>query len=162
VYNKRLNLRFAQPQAAVMASSLTNLPAAPDPFDLGSHTPANLNQGAHAILLQNSPVVMNSPIGISPEPERTAQTPSSPLNAATFATATKGAKHTNPPLIFEQQPISITESANKLAHKRMEEYNAKLMVFQAFCAKFEEATQQFTNGPQRRFAQQFADNFLDS
>ncbi|KAF6527552.1 hypothetical protein HZS61_007854 [Fusarium oxysporum f. sp. conglutinans] len=32
----------------------------------------------------------------------------------------------------------------------------------AFCAKFEEAAQQFTTGPQRRFAQQFADSFLDS
>jgi hypothetical protein len=36
------------------------------------------------------------------------------------------------------------------------------MVFQAFCAKFEEAAQQFTTGPHRRFAQQFADSFLDS
>ncbi|RKK77106.1 hypothetical protein BFJ63_vAg17982 [Fusarium oxysporum f. sp. narcissi] len=35
------------------------------------------------------------------------------------------------------------------------------MVFQAFCAKFEEAAQQFTTGPHRRFAQQFADSFLD-
>ncbi|EXL63854.1 hypothetical protein FOPG_19874, partial [Fusarium oxysporum f. sp. conglutinans race 2 54008] len=32
--------------------------------------------------------------------------------------------------------------------------------FQAFCAKFEEAAQQFTAGPQRRFARQFADSFL--
>jgi hypothetical protein len=31
------------------------------------------------------------------------------------------------------------ESANNLARERVEEYNAKLMVFQAFCAKFEEA-----------------------
>ncbi|KAM6513443.1 hypothetical protein FALCPG4_18948 [Fusarium falciforme] len=36
------------------------------------------------------------------------------------------------------------------------------MVFQAFCAKFEEAAQQFTTGPQKRFAQQFAISFLDS
>ncbi|ENH74238.1 hypothetical protein FOC1_g10001879 [Fusarium oxysporum f. sp. cubense race 1] len=36
------------------------------------------------------------------------------------------------------------------------------MVFQAFCTKFEEAAQQFTTGPHRRFAQQFADSFLDS
>ncbi|SCO87583.1 uncharacterized protein FRV6_11710 [Fusarium oxysporum] len=90
-----------------MASSSTNPPAVPDLFDLGIHTPANLNQGARAILLRNSPAV---------------------------------------------QPISIIESANELAHERVEEYNAKLMVFQAFCAKFEEAAQQFTNGPQRRFA----------
>ncbi|KAL9561821.1 hypothetical protein ACKAV7_014083 [Fusarium commune] len=99
-----------------MASSSTNPPAAPDPFDLGIHTPANLNRGARAILLRDSPA----------------------------------------------QPISIIESANELARERVEEYNAKLMVFQAFCAKFEEAAQQFTNGPQRRFAQQFADSFLDS
>ncbi|KAG7403959.1 hypothetical protein Forpi1262_v018619 [Fusarium oxysporum f. sp. raphani] len=145
-----------------MASSSTNPSAAPDPFDLGVHTPANLNRGARAALLQNSPAVVNGPIGVSPGPGRTAQTPSSPLNAATFATATEGAERSNPPLIFEQQPISIIESANELARERVEEYNAKLMVFQAFCAKFEEAAQQFTNGPQRRFAQQFADSFLES
>ncbi|KAJ0127567.1 hypothetical protein HZ326_29331 [Fusarium oxysporum f. sp. albedinis] len=34
---------------------------------------------------------------------------------------------------------SIIESANDLARERVEEYNAKLAVFQAFCAKFEEA-----------------------
>ncbi|KAF4438619.1 hypothetical protein F53441_12763, partial [Fusarium austroafricanum] len=103
-----------------MASSTTNPPAAPDPFDLGIHTPANLNRGARAALLQNSPAAVNSTI------------------------------------------VSIIESANDLARERIEEYNAKLMVFQAFCAKFEEAAQQFTTGPQRRFAQQFADSFLDS
>ncbi|KAF4334268.1 hypothetical protein FBEOM_11900, partial [Fusarium beomiforme] len=59
---------------------------------------------------------------------------------------------------------AATEGAapNDLARERIEEYNAKLMVFQAFCAKFEEAAQQFTTGPHRRFAQQFADSFLDS
>ncbi|KAM5527931.1 hypothetical protein FOXYSP1_19805 [Fusarium oxysporum f. sp. phaseoli] len=31
-----------------MGSSSTKLPAAPDPFDLGIHTPANLNRGARA------------------------------------------------------------------------------------------------------------------
>ncbi|KAI8648548.1 hypothetical protein NCS55_01493600 [Fusarium keratoplasticum] len=61
-----------------------------------------------------------------------------------------------------QQPVSIVESANRLAHERVEEYNAKLTVFQAFCAKFEEAAQQFTTGPERQFAQQFANSFLDS
>ncbi|EWZ27872.1 hypothetical protein FOZG_18408 [Fusarium oxysporum Fo47] len=145
-----------------MASSSTNPPAAPDPFDLGIHTPANLNRGARATLLQNSPAVVNSPIGVSPGPERTAQTPSSPLNAATFATVMEGAERANPPLIFEHQPVYIIESANELAREQVEEYNAKLMVFQAFCAKFEEAAQQFTTGPQRRFAQQFDDSFLDS
>ncbi|KAF4467395.1 reverse transcriptase domain [Fusarium albosuccineum] len=89
-----------------MASSMTNPPAALGPFDLGTHTPANLNRGARAALLQNSPAV-NAPVGVP------------------------------------------------------QEYNAKLMVFQAFCAKFEEAAQQFTTGPQRRFARQFADSFLD-
>ncbi|RKK92827.1 hypothetical protein BFJ68_g15770, partial [Fusarium oxysporum] len=41
------------------------------------------------------------------------------------------------------------------------EYNAKLKVFQAFCAKFEEAAKQFTTGPELEFAQKFADSFLD-
>ncbi|GKU08443.1 unnamed protein product, partial [Fusarium langsethiae] len=133
-----------------------------DPFDLGIHTPANLNRGARAALLQNSSVAVNGTIGVSPGPRRMAQTPSSPLNAATIAAATERAARANPSLVFEQQPVSIIESANDLARECVEEYNAKLMVFQAFCAKFKEAAQQFTTGPQRRFAQQFADSFLDS
>ncbi|KAI8411063.1 hypothetical protein FOFC_07657 [Fusarium oxysporum] len=145
-----------------MASSTTNPPAAPDPFDLGIHTPANLNRGARAALLQNSPAAVNGTIGVSPGPRRMAQTPSSPLNASTIAAATEGAERASPSSTFEQQPVSIIKSANDLARERVEEYNAKLMVFQAFCAKFEEAAQQFTTGPQRRFAQQFADSFLDS
>ncbi|RKK81747.1 hypothetical protein BFJ70_g16118 [Fusarium oxysporum] len=76
-----------------MALSTTSPPAAPNPFDLRIHTPDNLNRGARAALLQNSPAIANGP---------------------------------------------------------------------AFCAKFKEAAQQFTTGPQRCFAQQFADNFLDS
>jgi hypothetical protein len=76
-----------------MASSSTIPPAALDPFDLGIHTPINLNRGARAALLQNSPVVVNGTIGVSPAPGRMAQTPSSPLNAAaTTTTATEGAR----------------------------------------------------------------------
>lgn len=150
-----------------MASSTTNPPAAPDPFDLGIHTPANLNRGARAALLQNSPAIVNGPIGVSPDPGRMAQTPSSPLNATTTTTttaaaATEGARPDHPSSPPRQQPVSIVESANRLAHERVEEYNAKLTVFQAFCAKFEEAAQQFTTGPERQFAQQFANSFLDS
>ncbi|KAI8406122.1 hypothetical protein FOFC_13591 [Fusarium oxysporum] len=89
-----------------------------------------------------------------------AQTPSSPLNPATIAAVTEGAERASPASIFEQRPISIVESANDLAREHVEEYNIKLGVFQAFCAKFEEAAQQFVTGPQRRFAQQFADDFL--
>ncbi|KAI8647981.1 hypothetical protein NCS55_01502900 [Fusarium keratoplasticum] len=141
-----------------MASSTTNPPAAPDPFDLGIHTPANLNRGARAALLQNSPAIVNGPIGASPDPGRMAQTPSSPLNATTTTTttaaaATEGARPDHPSSPPRQQPVSIVESANRLAHERVEEYNAKLTVFQAFCAKFEEAAQQFTTGPERQFAQ---------
>ncbi|KAM5527478.1 RNA-directed DNA polymerase from transposon x-element [Fusarium oxysporum f. sp. phaseoli] len=116
-----------------MASSSTIPPAALDPFDLGIHTPINLNRGARAALLQNSPVVVN---------------------------ATEGAERASPVSTFEQRPISIVESANDLAREHAEEYNTKLMVFRAFCTKFEEAAQQFVTGPQRRFAQQFADDFL--
>ncbi|KAM5527361.1 hypothetical protein FOXYSP1_20233 [Fusarium oxysporum f. sp. phaseoli] len=144
-----------------MASSSTIPPAALDPFDLGIHTPINLNRGARAALLQNSPVVVNGTIGVSPAPGRMAQTPSSPLNAAaTTTTATEGAERASPVSTFEQRPISIVESANDLAREHAEEYNTKLMVFRAFCTKFEEAAQQFVTGPQRRFAQQFADDFL--
>ncbi|KAH7110230.1 hypothetical protein B0J13DRAFT_405465, partial [Dactylonectria estremocensis] len=45
---------------------------------------------------------------------------------------------------------------------RTERHNAKLKVFQAFCAKFEEAAKQFTTGLEREFAQNFANSFLDS
>ncbi|KAM5527763.1 hypothetical protein FOXYSP1_19636 [Fusarium oxysporum f. sp. phaseoli] len=145
-----------------MASSTTIPLATPDPFDLRIHTPANLNRGARAALLQNSPATVNGTIGVSPGPRRMAQTPSSPLNAATIAAATEGAERASPTSTFEQQPVSIIESANHFAREHVEEYNAKLMVFQALCAKFEEAAQQFTTRPQRRFAQRFADSFLDS
>ncbi|KAF4455159.1 hypothetical protein F53441_2448 [Fusarium austroafricanum] len=145
-----------------MASSTTIPLATPDPFDLEIHTPANLNRGARAALLQNSPAVVNGTIGISPGPRRMAQTPSSPLNATTITAATERAKRASPISTFKQQLVSIIESANNFARERVEEYNAKLMVFQALCAKFEEAAQQFTTGPQRRFPQRFAESFLDS
>ncbi|RBA11869.1 hypothetical protein FPRO05_14148 [Fusarium proliferatum] len=128
---------------------------------MGIHTPANLNRGARAALLQNSPATVNGTIGVLPVPGRMAQTPSSPPIAATAAAATEGAARANSSSIFEQRPISIIESASDLAREHAEEYNAKLMVFQTFCAKFEEAAQQFATGPQRRFARQFADSFLD-
>ncbi|KAL9572091.1 hypothetical protein ACKAV7_003808 [Fusarium commune] len=115
-----------------MDSSTTIPPAAPDPFDLGIHTPANLNRGARAALLQNSPATLNGTIGVSPRPGRMAQTPSSPLIAATTAAATEGAARASPSSTSEQQLVSIIESANDLAHKRVEEYNAKLMFADSF------------------------------
>ncbi|RKK29596.1 hypothetical protein BFJ66_g3465 [Fusarium oxysporum f. sp. cepae] len=121
-----------------MASSMTSLPAVLDRFNLRIHTPANLNREARAALLQNSPAIVNGPVGVSPGLRRTAQTPSSPLNAATTAAAAERAKYANPTSIYNQL-ISIIKSANNLACERVEEYNAKLMVFQAFCAKFKEA-----------------------
>ncbi|KAG7406105.1 TMEM14 protein-like protein [Fusarium oxysporum f. sp. rapae] len=161
-------LRFAQPTAAAMASATSCPPIVPDPFDLGIHTPANLNRGARTALLQNSPAVVNGPVGVPPAFGRTAQTPSSPLNAISTAAATEGAQLAHPAPssdtapTTEQQPVSLIEAATKLARDRAEEYNAKLKVFQAFCAKFEEAAKQFTTGPEREFAQKFADSFLDS
>ncbi|KAF5262257.1 hypothetical protein FOXYS1_7026 [Fusarium oxysporum] len=151
-----------------MASATSCPPIVPDPFDLGIHTPANLNRGARTALLQNSPAVVNGPVGVPPAFGRTAQTPSSPLNAISTAAATEGAQlahpapSSDPAPTTEQQPVSLIEAATKLARDRAEEYNAKLKVFQAFCAKFEEAAKQFTTGPEREFAQKFADSFLDS
>ncbi|KAL6405612.1 hypothetical protein AUP68_11373 [Ilyonectria robusta] len=149
-----------------MASATSCPPVVPDPFDLGIHTPANLNRGARTTLLQNSPAVVNGPIGVPLAFGRTAQTPSSPLNAISTAATTEEAQlaypnpSPNPTPTNEQQPVSIFEAATKLARDRMEEYNAKLKVFQAFCATFEEAAKQFTTGPEREFAQKFADSFL--
>ncbi|KAG7423501.1 hypothetical protein Forpi1262_v015424 [Fusarium oxysporum f. sp. raphani] len=151
-----------------MASATSCPPIVPDPFELGIHTPANLNRGARTALLQNSPAVVNGPVGVPPAFGRTAQTPSSPLNAISTAAATEGAQlahpapSSDPAPTTEQQPVSLIETATKLARDRAEEYNAKLKVFQAFCAKFEEAAKQFTTGPEREFAQKFADSFLDS
>ncbi|PCD21120.1 hypothetical protein AU210_016546 [Fusarium oxysporum f. sp. radicis-cucumerinum] len=142
-----------------MASATSCPPIVPDPFDLGIHTPANLNRGARTALLQNSPAVVNGPVGVPPVFGRTAQTPSSPLNAISTAAATEGAQlahpapSSDPAPTTEQQPVSLIEAATKLARDREEEYNAKLKVFQAFCAKFEEAAKQFTTGPEREFAQ---------
>ncbi|KAH8653300.1 hypothetical protein BGZ61DRAFT_301235, partial [Ilyonectria robusta] len=64
--------------------------------------------------------------------------------------------------IHLMQQVSIIESANWLARKHAEEYNIKMKVFQAFCAKFEEAAKQFTTGLKREIAQKFADSFLNS
>ncbi|KAH8654724.1 hypothetical protein BGZ61DRAFT_571523 [Ilyonectria robusta] len=113
-----------------MASSTTSPPAAPDPCDLGIHTPANLNRGARAALLQNSPAVVNGPIGSSPAFVRTAQTPPSPLNTISHTAATEGAQHaspsTSPSAAWppDRQPVSITDIANRLARDRVEEHNA--------------------------------------
>ncbi|KAG6979060.1 Retrovirus-related Pol polyprotein from type-1 retrotransposable element R1 [Fusarium oxysporum f. sp. conglutinans] len=151
-----------------MASATSCPPIVPDPFDLGIHTPANLNRGARTALLQNSPAVVNGLVGVPPAFGGTAQTPSSPLNAISTAAATEGAQlahpapSADPAPTTEQQPVSLIEAATKLARDRAEEYNAKLKVFQAFCAKFEEAAKQFTTGPEREFAQKFVNSFLDS
>jgi hypothetical protein len=141
-----------------MASATSYPPIVPDPFDLGIHTPANLNRGASTALLQNSPAVVNGPVGVPPANGRTAQTPSSPLNAISTAAATEGAQIAHPDFSPDptstavQQPVSIFEAATNLARDHVEEYNAKLKVFQALCAKFEEAAKQFTIGPEREFA----------
>ncbi|KAH7173102.1 hypothetical protein DER46DRAFT_596898, partial [Fusarium sp. MPI-SDFR-AT-0072] len=103
-----------------MASATSCPPIVPDPFDLGIHTPANLNRGAHTALLQNSPAVVNGPVGLAhPAPS------------------------SDPAPTTEQQPVSLIEAATTLARDRAEEYNAKLKVFQTFCAKFEEAAKHF-------------------
>ncbi|KAI7767317.1 hypothetical protein LZL87_014068 [Fusarium oxysporum] len=114
-----------------MASATSCPPIVPDPFDLGIHTPANLNRGAHTTLLQNSPAVVNGPVGVPPAFGRTAQTPASPLNAISTAAATEGAQlahpapSADPDPTTEQQPVSLIETATKLARDRAEEYNAK-------------------------------------
>ncbi|EWZ00031.1 hypothetical protein FOYG_03943 [Fusarium oxysporum NRRL 32931] len=73
-----------------MASFSTSPPAAPDPFDLGIHTPANLNQGAHAALLQNSPATKQELSGSGPTTSKpaTAASPPSHFPLPTFAQPT--------------------------------------------------------------------------
>ncbi|TVY74427.1 hypothetical protein Focb16_v004646 [Fusarium oxysporum f. sp. cubense] len=115
-----------------MASATSCPPIVPDPFDLGIHTPANLNRGARTALLQNSPAVVNGPIRVPPAFGRTAQTPSSPLNAISTTAATEGAQlahpapSSDPAPTTKQQPVSLIKAATKLARDHAEEYNAKL------------------------------------
>ncbi|KAH7186962.1 hypothetical protein DER44DRAFT_180217 [Fusarium oxysporum] len=54
-----------------MASATSCPPIVPDPFDLGIHTPANLNRGARTALLQNSPSAVNGPVWTPPAHGRT-------------------------------------------------------------------------------------------
>ncbi|KAM5357129.1 hypothetical protein ACJZ2D_016591 [Fusarium nematophilum] len=149
-----------------MASAASS-PPAPDPFDLGAHTPANLARGARAALLRNSSPIVNRPIGVLPAFGRAAQTPSPPLNAASYAAATEGAQHADFPDLpgpnsrSGDNPISILESANRLAREQVEAYNAKLTVFQAFYVSFEETAQRFTSRPERSFAEHFSQSFLE-
>jgi hypothetical protein len=79
--------------------------------------------------------------------------PSCVITLSWHTSVKKLALSTSKSLTGALRPFTIIESANKLARECVEEYNAKLMVFQALCAKFEEAAQQFPTGPQRRFAQ---------
>ncbi|EGU73637.1 hypothetical protein FOXB_15853, partial [Fusarium oxysporum f. sp. conglutinans Fo5176] len=67
-----------------------------------------------------------------------------------------------PPPSGGRLKLSLIQAVAKLTRDRVEEYNAKLKVFQAFCDKFEEAVKQFTTGPEREFAQKFVDSFLGS
>src|SRR6478609_956242 len=106
MHHNNHNLRFAQPTAAAMASATSCPPIVSDPFDLGIYTPADLNRGARTTLLQNSPAVVNRPVGVPPAFGRTAQTPSSPLHAISTAAATEGAQIAHPDL--SPDPTSTT------------------------------------------------------
>ena len=147
-----------------MATVLTSPLAAPNPFDLGIHTPANLPQGARAALLRNSSPVVNRTIGISPALGHPAQT-SSPLTRMNRAATTEGLQpdlsSDLPSESGEYRPIDITESANQLANEQIKAYNAKLAVFRVFCEHFNEAARQFPSGPERNFAQHFSNSFLE-
>lgn len=103
-------------------ASATSSPPAPDPFDLGAHTPANLARGARAALLRKQLAYCESTnwFGVSPAFGRAVQTPSSPLIAASNAAVTEGAQRANFPDLpglnsrEENRPFSILESANRL------------------------------------------------
>ncbi|KAJ3453590.1 hypothetical protein MRS44_017837 [Fusarium solani] len=102
--------------------------------------PANLARGARAALLRNSSPIVNRPIGVLPAFGRAAQTPSSPLNGASYAAATEGAQRADFPGLPRPNSrsgdshISILESANTLA-REVGTYNAKLTLFQASFAE---------------------------
>ncbi|KAH7140449.1 hypothetical protein B0J13DRAFT_527187 [Dactylonectria estremocensis] len=129
-----------------MASPTNSPPAVSVPFDVGIHTPANLNRGARTALLQNSPAVVNGPVGVSPVFGRAAQTSSSPTTALSTAAVTEGAQLAAPP----PPPILLGSQ------------NDNQSPSSTFCTKFEEAAQQFTTELELEFAQAFADSFLDS
>lgn len=150
-----------------MAAATSSPRGISDPFDLGAHTPINLARGARAALLRNSPAIVNRPIGVPSRLGRVSHTPSSPLKAATNAAATEGAQRAIsldlPDLTFpsQYQPVSIVDSANRLAQEKVAAYNAKLAVFSALCQSFEETAKQFTTGLERSYAQHFSDSFLN-
>jgi hypothetical protein len=149
-----------------MASASSSPPPAVDRFDLGIHTPANLARGARAALLRNTPAVVCRPIGTPPPLGRVAQTPSSPLRAASGAASTEAAQRASPISIPETssagiyEPTSIAESANQIMREHAESSNAKLRVFHAFCEAFDTTARQFTAEADIKAAQQLSRDFL--
>jgi hypothetical protein len=147
-----------------MASATTSPPSISLPSDPGIFTPAN--PGARAALLRHSLPAAEGEVSSSPAYGQTTQTPSSPLNAASHAAATEGAQRAN---IFslhdldqsrQRPPVSVAETADRLAREQTEAHNIKVAVFKAFCSSFDETAKQFTSGPAFRFAQDFTCGFL--
>ncbi|KAJ6439233.1 spectrin repeat domain-containing protein [Purpureocillium lavendulum] len=156
--------RSALALAAAMATA-TGSHASSDPFDLDNHVPLIFADRARAAQLRNSSPVVDRPIGVTPVPRRSAQTPSSPLLRLSNAAATEGAQPEfapyRPSLEPILEPVSIVEGANGVAQEQTDAYNAKLAVFQTFCESFDQAAKQFTSGIEHTFANQFATSFLD-
>ncbi|PHH92209.1 hypothetical protein CDD83_8409 [Cordyceps sp. RAO-2017] len=56
--------------------------------------------------------------------------------------------------------VSVTHAAEKLIANQMEIQQAKLAVFRAFCAAFDQTAARFTSGRSLRFANDFSRDFL--
>ncbi|KAI5455744.1 hypothetical protein BGZ63DRAFT_397870 [Mariannaea sp. PMI_226] len=71
-------------------ASATGPSALTDPFDLGTHTPVNLNRIARTALSQNSPAAVDGPARVLLMRPRTNERSPSPLTATSAAVVTEG------------------------------------------------------------------------
>ena len=112
-----------------------------------NQTPIILNAAARSALLRSGVGTAESEIlAIRAHSRRPALT-SSPLNPTTGAT--EGAQYTtsgNPLDLEHQQPVSIAASANRLAQETAKIHEAKIAVFKAFCAAFDETANSSPTG----------------
>ncbi|KID81211.1 Endonuclease/exonuclease/phosphatase [Metarhizium guizhouense ARSEF 977] len=120
-----------------MATATTSPMSGPRLFDLGDRTPANLNQVARDHILRNSQATAKAEIQRLRRDFRHPAVPSSlPINTTHFiAAATEGAQQANQPTAQnldstnENPPVTIAETANRLALETAQIHDTKIAAF---------------------------------